>query len=89
MRQFKDPQIVGVTHCACMYDQAGASAEKNKYMQNGFYDIEGNPRKSLIAAATEINHTIYTHAPNYATPEELAQIAQALFDTWDKYSTQP
>jgi hypothetical protein len=89
MRQYKDPQIVGVTHCACMYDQAGKSAENNKYMQNGFHDIQGNPREYLIAAATEINKAVYTHTLNYATPEELHTIDRALWDTWDKNSTTP
>ena len=23
MRHFKDPQVIGVTYCACMYDQGG------------------------------------------------------------------
>ena len=34
MRHLKDPQVMGVTYCACMYDQGGNTLAKNN--QNGF-----------------------------------------------------
>lgn len=83
MRHYKDPQVLGVTYCACMYDQAGNSLERN--LQNGYYDMQGNPRENLIAAVTDINRAVYTHAPHPGTDEELRALKQTLFDTWDKY----
>ena len=83
MRHYKDPQVLGVTYCACMYDQGGATLKKNN--QNGFYDIQGNPREKLIEAVTEINHAVYTHSPYPATPEELEVLDKTLYDTWQKY----
>ena len=39
MRHFKDPQVMGVTYCACMFDQGGNTLAKNN--QNGFYSLNG------------------------------------------------
>ena len=84
MRHYKDPQVLGVTYCACMYDQAGDSLERN--LQNGYYDMQGNPRDKLIAAVTDINRAVYTHTPHPGTAEELRALEQTLFNTWDKYN---
>ena len=83
MRHYKDPQVLGVTFCACLYDQDGESLKKNK--QGGFYDIDGNPRRNLIEMVTEINREVYTHAPEPATPEELRELDRTLFSLWDRY----
>ena len=83
MRHYKDPQVLGVTYCACMYDQGGDTLAKNN--QNGLYDIEGNPRENLIKAVTEMNEAVYTYAPQPATSGELQSLNQTLFDTWAKY----
>ena len=78
---------LGVTSCACMFDQGGETLKKGK--QNGFYDLEGNPREGLIKAVTDINHAVYEHTPQPASAEELAQRKADLFATWDKYSVRP
>ena len=83
MRHYKDPQVVGVTYCACMFDQGDAVHEKNQ--ETGFYDLHGKPRKNLIKAVTEINREVYMHSPHPATPKELEVLDKTLFDTWDKY----
>jgi len=83
MRHYKDPQVAGVTYCACMYDQDGATLKKNN--QNGYIDMQGNPRESLIAAVTQINGEVYAHAPHPGTPEEIRSLERTLFETWDKY----
>lgn len=83
MRHYKDPRTLGVTYCACMYDQGGDTLKKNQ--QNGFYDIQGDPRNNLIQAVTEINKAVYTHSPYPGTPEELQALKKTFFDTWDKY----
>jgi hypothetical protein len=83
MRHYKDPQTLGVTYCACMYDQGGNTLKQNQ--QNGFYDIHGNPRENLIQAVTDINKAVYAHSPYPGTPGELQALKKALFDTWDKY----
>lgn len=83
MRHYKDPQILGVTYCACMYDQGGDTLAKNN--QNGYYDLQGNPRENLIQAVTDINRAVYTHTPHPGTAEELQTLKQTLFETWDKY----
>lgn len=83
MRHYKDPQVLGVTYCACMYDQGGNTLKKNN--QNGFYDIMGNPRVKLIKAVTDINREVYTHTPTPATPEELKALDEKLYETWDKH----
>ena len=83
MRHYKDPQVLGVTYCACMYDQGGDTLAKNN--QNGYYDLQGNPRENLIQAVTDINRAVYTHTPHPGTAEELHTLEQTLFETWDKY----
>ena len=84
VRHFKDPQVMGVTYCACMYDQGGETLKKNN--QNGFYSLTGEPREKLIKAVTELNHKVYEHTPNPAAPEELKQLDEALFRKWDEHS---
>ena len=83
MRHCKDPQVLGVTYCACMYDQGGDTLAKNN--QNGLYDIEGNPREKLIESITGINQAVYTYASKPGSPEELQDLRNILFTTWDKY----
>ena len=79
----KDPKVLGVTYCACMYDQGGNTLKKNN--QNGYYDLQGNPREKLIADVTEINKEVYTHSLTPANPEELDALDKILYDTWAKY----
>ena len=83
MRHYKDPQVLGVTYCACMYDQDGETLKKNN--QNGYIDMEGNPRETLMRMVTEINREVYTHAPHPGTREEVRALERTLFDTWEKY----
>jgi hypothetical protein len=83
MRHYKDPQVSGVTYCACMFDQGGATLKKNNH--NGLYDIHGNPRVKLIQAITEMNHAVYAHSPHPATPDELKLLDIRLYDTWRRY----
>ena len=83
LRHYKDPQVVGVTYCACMYDQDGATLAKNN--QNGYIDIDGNPREKLIETVTAINGAVYEHTPHPGTREEIRALEQALFETWKKY----
>jgi hypothetical protein len=87
MTHYKDPQVLGVTYCACMFDQGGNTLAKGN--QNGFYDLQGTPREGLINAVTEINHALYEHSPTPATPGELAKLKATLFATWDKHSVNP
>ena len=84
MRHFKDPQVVGVTYCACMYDQGGNTLKKNN--QNGFYSLDGQPRAKLIQTVTELNHSVYEHTTKPAAPEELNKLHTALFEKWDEHS---
>ena len=80
MRHYKDPQVLGVSYCACLYDQATTSTKRNQ--QTGIYDINGKPRKELIKDMTEINREVYKHASKPATPEELKALDKKLFKTW-------
>ena len=84
MRHFKDPQVIGVTYCACMYDQGGNTLAKNN--QNGFYSLDGKPREKLIEVVTELNKSIYEHAGDPASPEELEKLHTELFDKWKEHS---
>jgi hypothetical protein len=83
MRHLKDPQVVGVTYCACMYDQGGNTLKKN--LQNGFYDLNGQPREDLIRTVTDINRAVYTHAASPAPDNELGQLRDELFELWDTH----
>jgi hypothetical protein len=84
MRHFKDAQTLGVTYCACMFDQGGETLKKNN--QNGFYSIEGKPRPGLIDAVTKINRAVYQYAPHPASPAELKKLDDELWAAWDKYT---
>ena len=84
MRQYKDPLVLGVTYCAAMYDQSGKYTRSWKE-DNGFYDVDGNPREALIQEASKINKEVYLHASNPASPEELEKLDQVLFDAWERY----
>jgi len=84
MLHFKDPQVMGVTYCACMYDQGGESLKNN--MQVGFYSIAGKPRMNLIKAVTELNDSAYEHTANPASREELELSKVRLFDKWEEHS---
>jgi hypothetical protein len=84
MRHFKDPQVIGVTYCACMYDQGGDTLAKNN--QNGFYSLDGKPREKLIEVATQLNRSVYEHATEPASPEELKRLHTELFDKWNEHS---
>ncbi len=84
LRHYKDPNVLGVTYCACMFDQGGNTLAKNN--QNGFYDIHGKPRVDLIKMVTEINKAVYEHTPNPGSVAELKKLRSALFEAWDKHS---
>lgn len=83
MRHYKDPQVLGVTYCLCMYDQDGETLKKN--LQSGYFDMAGIPRQDLIDTVTQINREVYTHAPHPGTPEEIRELDRALFDLWERY----
>ena len=83
-RHFKDPQVIGVTFCACMFDQGGNTLAKKN--QNGFYTLDGQPRTKLIDMVTRTNASIYEHAANPASPEDLEELHKKLFALWHEYS---
>jgi len=83
LRHYKDPQVLGVSYCACMFDQGGATLKKNN--QNGLHDIHGKPRKNLIQMVTAINKQVYELSPHPATPEELKLLDRKLYDSWARY----
>lgn len=83
-RHYKDPKVVGVTYCACMFDQGGNTLAKGN--QNGFYDLQGNPRTSLIKRVTAINREIYEQTSQPETPAKLEDLKAALFALWKKHS---
>jgi hypothetical protein len=85
-RHFKDPQVIGVTYCAGMYDNGGRSLERNE--QSGFYSIDGQPREDLIKAVTELNLSVYKETPKTASPEELERMSIELFKKWDEHRLQ-
>ena len=84
LRHCKDPQTLGVTYCACMFDQGGETLKKG--MQNGFYSLEGVPRANLIHEVSQINRAIYQHASKPASPEELTILKDKLFALWAKHN---
>lgn len=84
MRHYKDPMTLGVTYCACMYDQGGETLKKNN--QNGFYSIQGKPRTELIHSVTKINKAVYEHTLNPGSPAEIEKLAAKLKDTWSEFS---
>ena len=87
MRHYKDPKVLGVTYCACMFDQGGNTLAKGN--QNGFYDLQGHPRPGLINQVTRLNHEVYEHATRPATPGQLEELKEALFSAWEKHSVKP
>ena len=84
MRHYKDSKVLGVSYCACMYDQGGNTLAKNN--QNGFYSLDGQPREKLIKAVTQLNRTVYQHATKPASPEELEKLHTELFGKWKEHS---
>ena len=84
MRHYKDANVVGVTYCACMYDQGGNTLAKNN--QNGFYSLDGKPRGKLIETATRMNKAVYQHATEPATVAELEALHDTLFAKWKEHS---
>lgn len=84
MRHFKDPNVMGVTYCACMYDQGGNTLAKNN--QNGFYSLTGEPRQKLIDVMTKLNREVYQHATKPATPEPLDVLQKQLLGKWKEQS---
>ena len=82
-RLYADPQIVGVSYCACLYDQDGNTLKKN--LHNGFYDFQGRSRPGLIQQVTDINAQVYKLAPKYGTKAEVEALHHKLFETWEKY----
>lgn len=76
--------MIGVTYCACMYDQGGNTLEKN--LQNGFIGLDGQPRESLIKAVTQINGEIYQHACQPGTAEEMKELHDDLWGKWKQYA---
>lgn len=87
MRHFKDPQTVGASYCACMYDQGGNTLKKK--LQSGYYDLQGTPRENLIRAVTRINHRVYEESRDPASPEELQEFTDAFFAAWDRNKSSP
>lgn len=87
MRHFKDPQCIGVTYCACLFDQGGNTLAKGN--QNGFYSLTGEPRTKLIEAVTAINGQWVEHAAQPADAAELKAFEETLWSTWDRYLTKP
>lgn len=82
-RMYADPQIVGVSYCACLYDQDGNTLKKN--LHNGFYDFQGRSRPGLIKQVTEVNQKVYQLAPRYGSKAEVEALHEKLFKTWEKY----
>lgn len=83
-RHLRDPNVVGVTYCACMYDQGGETLKKNN--QNGFFSLTGEPRTSLIDDVMETNKRIYELATQPAEKAELNDLDRELFETWDRHT---
>lgn len=83
-RHLKDRQMIGVTYCACMYDQGGNTLEKN--LQNGFIGLDGQPRESLIEAVTAINNEIYEHAQQPGTAKEMQALHDDLWGKWKQFA---
>ena len=86
MRHFKDPQVMGVTYCACMYDQGGNTLAKNN--QNGFYSLSGEPREKLIDAVTHLNHSVYEHAADPASPRRAASTSRIVIRQMERAQCQ-
>ena len=84
LRHCKDPFTLGVTYCACMFDQGGETLKKG--MQNGFYSLQGEPRTKLIQSVTDINRNIYQHASDPASEGELQSLRNQLFDLWAEHN---
>ncbi|GAB5561083.1 MAG: hypothetical protein SynsKO_27300 [Synoicihabitans sp.] len=84
-RLYADPQVVGVSYCACLYDQDGLTLMKN--LQNGFLDFRGRERPKLIEHVTKVNAQVYELAPNYGTKEDVQALHHELFKVWEKYET--
>lgn len=87
MRHLKDPQCIGVTYCACLFDQGGNTLAKGN--QNGFYTLEGEPRPKLIEAVTQINHEWVAHATKPADETGLAELDSKLWETWTEHLVKP
>lgn len=83
-RHLKDSNVVGVTYCACMYDQGGETLKKNN--QNGFFSLTGEPRTTLIDAVTTTNKRIYEYASQPADQSTLEDLDRELFETWDRHT---
>jgi hypothetical protein len=83
MRHYKDPQVQGVSYCACLYDQDGASLERN--IQDGLHDIDGAPRSDLVARITKLNKAVYAHSAEVADSNTLRDLGLTLKQAWDKY----
>ncbi|MFK7817754.1 MAG: hypothetical protein AB8G99_03465 [Planctomycetaceae bacterium] len=84
LRHFKDANVLGVTYCACMFDQGGNTLAKKN--QNGFYSLEGKPREKLIDTVTRTNRSVYEHSAKPASPDELQKLHDALFAKWKEHS---
>lgn len=82
-RHFKDPQVIGVTYCACMYDQGGNTLAKNN--QNGFFSLDGQPRAKLIETVTQLNRSVYEHSIKPASSMELKKLHVELFEKWKEH----
>lgn len=87
MRHYKDPQCIGVTYCACLFDQGGDTLAKGN--QNGFYSLTGEPRTTLIEAVTGINSEWVEHASEPADQDGVAEYEAKLWATWDQWSVKP
>ena len=87
MRHYKDPQCIGVTYCACLFDQGGNTLLKGN--QNGFYTLDGVPRPKLIDAVTDINQRWIEHATQPADDAGLKELDAALWSTWEQHLVKP
>ena len=87
LRHYKDPQCIGVTYCACLFDQGGNTLAKGN--QNGFYSLTGEPRTPLIEAVTEINRQWVSQASEPADAAELKALEDTLWATWDQSLVKP
>ncbi|YCM44285.1 hypothetical protein V2O64_23560 [Verrucomicrobiaceae bacterium 227] len=87
MRHFKDPQCIGVTYCACLFDQGGNTLAKGN--QNGFYSIDGEPRTKLIEMVTETNGKWIQETANPADETSLKELDLKLWGTWDQHLVTP
>lgn len=87
MRHYKDPQCIGVTYCACLFDQGGNTLAKGN--QNGFYSLTGEPRTKLIESVVEVNERWIEEASEPADVAGLKELEKSLWAVWDENLVKP